>query len=116
MQGVTSTNSVLSNLEGEVDKNRQRVDAKLEDLSDQGRGRTTDIQRLQHQIDELHELIQKFKQGQARGGGQKAMIAQLEAAENMKGTGGDFEGLEGQDIIDNRENIREMREEIKELA
>ena len=34
MQGITSTNSVVSNLEGEVDKNRQRVDGKLEDLSD----------------------------------------------------------------------------------
>ena len=44
MQGNTSTNSVLSNLEGEVDKNRQRVDGKLEELGDQGRQRTASIQ------------------------------------------------------------------------
>ena len=47
MQGMTSTNSVLSNLEGEVDKNRQRVDGKIEDLSDQSRQKTASIQNLQ---------------------------------------------------------------------
>ena len=63
MQGMTSTNSVLSNLEGEVDKNRQRVDGKIEDLSDQSRQKTASIQNLQQQIEELHEQIIRFKQG-----------------------------------------------------
>ena len=43
MQGLTSTNSVLSNLEGEVDKTRQRVEGKLEDLGDQSRQKTAGI-------------------------------------------------------------------------
>ena len=43
------------------------------------------------------------------------MIAQLEQQESLKQNSTDFEGVEG-DLIENRENIREMKEEIKELG
>ena len=44
------------------------------------------------------------------------MIARLEQQEIQKSNSVDLEGIEAQDVIDNRENIREMREEMKELA
>ena len=44
------------------------------------------------------------------------MIAQLEQQETLKNKSTEFEGIDSQDVIENRENIREMKEEIKELA
>ena len=44
------------------------------------------------------------------------MIARLEQQEIQKSNSVDLEGIEAQDVIDNRENIREIREEMKELA
>ena len=43
------------------------------------------------------------------------MIAQLEQQESLKNSADEFE-INGQDVIENRENIREMKDEIKELA
>ena len=46
------------------------------------------------------------------------MIAQLEQQEKLQNSSaeGFGDGIDSQDVIENRENIKEMKDEIKELS
>ena len=46
MQNLTKNTQLITDLKNEFEKNRQRVEAKLEDLADKGRGRTESIMKL----------------------------------------------------------------------
>ena len=57
MQNMTNCNNLLKDLRIEYDKNRQRVEGRLEDMNDKGRGRTESILKLQAEIEETKENI-----------------------------------------------------------
>ena len=66
---------MLKNLRIEYDKNRQRVEGKLEDIADKGRGRTESIMKLQSELDETNERIIKSKRAAANNASFKDKMA-----------------------------------------
>ena len=75
MASQSKTNELLKNLRIEYDKNRQRVEGKLEDIADKGRGRTESIMKLQSELDETNERIIKSKRAAANNASFKDKMA-----------------------------------------
>ena len=110
MQDITKNRGLITDLRNEYEKNRQRVEAKIEDLADKGRGRTESIVKLQHDIEETNERIIKSRRAAANNASARDKLA---VQEDPTATGPSID-KEFVDEID--EEIKEMRTEINGLT
>ena len=107
MQHMTKNTTLITDLKNEYEKNRQRVESRIEDLGDKGRGRTESIIKLQQELNETNERIMKSKRAAANNTSLKDRFAQQE---DPAGHSIDKEYV---DEID--EDIKAMQQEINEL-
>ena len=107
MQHMTKNTTLITDLKNEYEKNRQRVEAKIEDLGDKGRGRTESIIKLQQELNETNERIMKSKRAAANNSKFKDKFAQEDTT-----PGGN---IDKEDIDEIDEEIKVMQNEIKEL-
>lgn len=89
----------------EYDKNRQRVEGRIEDITDKGRGRTESIMKLQTSLDETNERIMQSRRNAANNSSRIGM-----KEENTTGPSVDKELVDELD-----EEIKEMHQEIKDV-
>ena len=75
MQDLTKNRGLITDLRNEYEKNRQRVEAKIEDLADKGRGRTESIVKLQHDLEETNERIIKSRRAAANNASARDKLA-----------------------------------------
>ena len=105
MQAQTKTNELLKDLHHEYDKNRQRVEGRIEDMTDKGRGRTESIMKLQTSLDETNERIMQSRRNAANNSSRMAMKEEIATGPSVD--------KEFVDELD--EEIKEMHQEIKDV-
>ena len=100
MNQLQNAHMSLRQLSTSFEKNKIRVEQKIEDLGDKGRGRTESIMNLQKQLEETNGKIMKSRQQAANSSNPKKTSDKMGRNEG--------EGLT-QEVVD------EIDEEIKNL-
>ena len=75
MNQILQAQKDITLLRAEIDKNRQRFDAKIEDLGDKGRGRTESIVELQKELALTNERIMQSRKMAANNSSIRKKIA-----------------------------------------
>lgn len=108
MQLINKNSALLTNLRLDFDKNRQRVEARLEDLSDKGRGRTESIVKLQQELVETNQRIMQSRRAAANNASFKDKFGDANPASASQ-------SIDKEVVDELDEEIKQMRLEINQL-
>ena len=115
MSSISTATNTLGSLASDFTKNKTRVEMKLEDLADKGRGRTESIMNLQKQIEEFSSTVLKHKQSAAAAGkgGLQKQKTRGERSDTEEITTTELQELIESECKDIRGDIKEILEELR---